>query len=236
MSYLTSVAPPPPVIQSVDEFVQNYGVKMCVYGRAGLGKTTLIRTLPNPIIISSEQGLLSLKGANLPMLRPVFNLTDLKAHYALLNTPAMRQQFQSVAIDSLSDVAEVILYDEKQKTKNGQKAYGEMNEQVLADVFRAFRNLQGYNVYFTAKEEWDKDEQTGMQMYRPSMPGKVLTRELPFAFDELFRYEVGRDANGQEWRALRTRPTPNVEAKDRSGRLNEYEWPDLGQIITKMLG
>jgi len=32
------------------------GVKILVYGQAGAGKTTLITTLPNPIILSAEGG------------------------------------------------------------------------------------------------------------------------------------------------------------------------------------
>lgn len=38
------------------------GVKVLVYGQAGAGKTHLIRTLPHPVILSAEGGLLSLHG------------------------------------------------------------------------------------------------------------------------------------------------------------------------------
>ena len=41
------------------------GVKLLVYGAAGAGKTYLIKTLPDPIILSAEAGLLSLKGSDL---------------------------------------------------------------------------------------------------------------------------------------------------------------------------
>jgi len=37
------------------------GINVLVYGRAGVGKTTLIRTAPKPIIISIERGLLPLR-------------------------------------------------------------------------------------------------------------------------------------------------------------------------------
>ena len=39
------------------------GLKVLVYGHAGAGKTTLAASMPNPIIISAEGGLLSIKDA-----------------------------------------------------------------------------------------------------------------------------------------------------------------------------
>jgi septin family protein len=43
-------------------------MKILVYGQAGAGKTTLIKTLPNPVIISAEAGLLSLRDHELPFV------------------------------------------------------------------------------------------------------------------------------------------------------------------------
>ena len=42
--------------------IESSGVKVLVYGQAGSGKTTLIRTAPAPLILSAEAGLLSLAG------------------------------------------------------------------------------------------------------------------------------------------------------------------------------
>ena len=44
------------------------GVKLLVYGAAGVGKTALIATLPSPIVLSAEGGLLSLQSADLPYI------------------------------------------------------------------------------------------------------------------------------------------------------------------------
>jgi RecA-family ATPase len=45
--------------------VSSNGIKVLVYGHAGAGKTTLGATMPVPIIISAEGGLLSIKDAGL---------------------------------------------------------------------------------------------------------------------------------------------------------------------------
>ena len=45
------------------------GLKVLVYGQAGCGKTTLSKTLPTPVVLSAEGGLLSLKDDNIPYLQ-----------------------------------------------------------------------------------------------------------------------------------------------------------------------
>ncbi len=44
------------------------GVKFIVYGPSRAGKATLIKSLPNPIILSAESGLLSIQDSNLPYI------------------------------------------------------------------------------------------------------------------------------------------------------------------------
>ena len=45
------------------------GVKLLVYAQAGAGKTSLIPTLPNPVVLSAEGGLLSIADADVPLSR-----------------------------------------------------------------------------------------------------------------------------------------------------------------------
>jgi ABC-type lipoprotein export system ATPase subunit len=56
------------------------GVKMLVYGQAGAGKTTLVATLPAPIVLSAEGGLLSIQDANLPYIE-ISNMESLREAY-----------------------------------------------------------------------------------------------------------------------------------------------------------
>jgi len=208
------------------------GQKILVYGQAGAGKTTLIRTLPNPIVLSAEGGLLSIQDADLPYLE-IASMDDLREAWVWLGTPEGRE-YASVALDSISEIAEVCLNAEKKATKDPRQAYGAMQEQ-MADIIRAFRDLPGRHVLMTAKLEKSQDEM-GRILYAPSMPGNKTGQSLPYFFDEVLALRVERDGEGVTQRALMCDSDGLWLAKDRSGKLDAWEAPDLGAIIAKIGG
>jgi phage nucleotide-binding protein len=208
------------------------GVKILVYGGAGSGKTTLIGTLPDPIIISAEAGLLSLADLDIPYIE-VTNMDSLKEAYQFVASKEANE-FKSVAIDSISEIAEVVLSAEKKIAKDVRQAYGQLQEQVT-DLIRAFRDLSGKNVYMSAKMEKQQDE-SGRILYGPSMPGTKLGQHLPYYFDEVFCLRVEKDEEGKTIRMLQTEADPSYGAKDRSGKLDPWEKADLSFIINKISG
>ena len=128
---------------------------------------------------------------------------------------------------------------EKKRMVNGKlvdprQAYGAMQEQ-MTDLIRAFRDLPGRHVYMTAKLDKATDEQ-GRILYAPSMPGNKTGQQLPYFFDEVFALRVEKDAEGQPVRAIMTQSDGLWLAKDRSGKLDAWEAPDLGAIIAKIGG
>jgi len=207
------------------------GVKLLCYGMAGSGKTSLIPTLPNPVVLSAEGGLLSIAGANLPFIE-VSDYKTLMEAYDWLTSSEEAAQFESVAIDSISEIAEVVLNHEKKIAKDPRQAYGAMQEQ-MADIIRAFRDISGKHVYMTAKCEKTADE-TGKILYSPSMPGNKTGQALPYFFDEVLALRVEKDSEGVSQRALMCDSDGLWLAKDRSGRLAQWEAPDLGAIIAKI--
>jgi phage nucleotide-binding protein len=209
------------------------GVKLLVYGQAGAGKTSLIRTLPNPVVLSAEGGLLSIQDADLPFIE-VSTMEDLQEAYAWAKDSDEAKGFESVALDSISEVAEVVLQHELKRNKDGRAAYGELNT-VMQELIRAFRDLPGKHVYMSAKLEKSQDEM-GKLLYNPSMPGKSLTQGLPYFFDEVLALRVERDAEGKTQRAIMCDSDGVWLAKDRSGKLEAWEAPDLGAIIAKIGG
>jgi hypothetical protein len=208
-------------------------VKLLVYGQAGAGKTSLIPTLPTPVILSAEGGLLSIADTNLPFIE-ITSMDDLREAYKWLNSSAEAAEFESVALDSISEIAEVVLNAEKKINKDPRAAYGAMQEQ-MADIIRGFRDLPGKHVYMSAKLEKTQDEM-GRVLYAPSMPGNKTGQSLPYFFDEVLALRVEKDAEGNTRRALMTDGDGLWLAKDRSGKLEVWEDADLGGIIKKIGG
>ena len=140
------------------------GVKVLVYGQAGAGKTTLLATLPDVVVMSAEAGLLSIADADLPYIE-IKSIADLRDAYAWARDSDEAKQFKSVGIDSISEIAEVVLAYEKKASKDPRQAYGQMQEE-MAEIIRAFRDLPGRNIYMSAKVEKTQDEM-GRMLYAP---------------------------------------------------------------------
>jgi hypothetical protein len=208
-------------------------VKFLGYGPAKIGKTRAISTLPNPITLSCEGGLLVLKDYDLPYIE-IRNVKDVYDAYEWLTSSEEAKGFESVALDSITEIAEVVLASEKTKTEGGKKvhgmrAYGEMADKV-GDLLRAFRDLPSHHVYFSAQMEKSTDE-LGAVLYAPAMPGSKFAQKLPFFFDEVFAFRM---EGGH--RAILTSTDGVWTAGDRSGKLDQWEPPDLGAIIRKIAG
>lgn len=211
--------------------LKNGKLKVLVYGQAGAGKTTLIRTLPSPVVVSAEAGLLPLSGSDIPYIE-VKSLADVQEALAWAQSSQEAAQFESIALDSISEIGEVVLAYEMGKTNDPRKAYGEMQVAVTSAI-KAFRDLGSLHVYFSSKLEKQQDEM-GRVLYYPSMPGNKLAQGIPYHFDEVLALRVERDDSGSIQRALMCDSDGLWLAKDRSGKLDPWEAPDLGAIITKV--
>lgn len=209
------------------------GVKVLVYGQAGAGKTSLIPGLPSPLILSAEAGLLSISDTDLPVAE-IGSMADLEEAYSWLSLSDDAKQYKSIALDSISEIAEVVLSSEKKASKDPRQAYGAMQEK-MAEIIRAFRDLPGRHIYMSAKLEKSQDEM-GRILYSPSMPGNKTGQALPYFFDEVLALRVEKDDEGRTQRALMCDSDGLWLAKDRSGRLDAWEAPDLGAVIAKIGG
>lgn len=192
------------------EFV---GVKCIIYGGAGVGKTRTIATAPSPIIISAEEGLLSLMEVEIPYIE-VKTLQDLDDAYNLLKKDAGKT-YKTIGLDSLSEIAETLIAQELPKHKDGRQAYAAL-AQAMLPMLKKFRDLKGVNTVFSCKKIDVKDEETGTVTTELMLPGNVLSNQVPYIVDELFYMDV--DRKGIPF--LQVKPSRKVFAKDRSGALD----------------
>lgn len=223
-------------LTSTAQAAKDNGVKALVFGVAGSGKTTLAATFGDipTVVISCESGLLSIADSNLPVIE-VASMADLFEAYRFLTETDDGKQFKAIVIDSVSEIAEVLLAEEKKTSKDARAAYGNTSERMM-ELLRAFRDMQGKHVLFISKLEKVKDEMTGAFMYGPSMPGQRLGQAIPYLVDEVFAMRVEKDTENNTVRLLQTTPDLQWQAKDRSGKLLPYEPPNMHHIISKITG
>ena len=191
-------------------------VKLLVYGAAGVGKTVLCSTAPKPIIISAEKGLLSLADKEVDVLE-INSISELEQAFKIVKTG----DWETVCLDSISEIAEVVLAEYKELVTDGRQAYGQLNDE-MTKVIRKFRGLN-VNVVLTAKELMEE------KYSRPSMPGKTLTSSIPYFFDLVLYMKSTKNE-----RVLYTRDNFTYNAKDRSGKLDSKEAPNLTEIFEKV--
>ena len=206
-------------------------VKVLVYGDAGTGKTRLCATVPKPIILSAEAGLLSLAQENIPVIE-LKTIQDVIETFEFLTESEEGKKYETICLDSISEVGEVFLNTLKKQHSDARQAYGMLAED-MTNLIRKFRDIHNKNVYFTAKSVKVEDE-NGITGFRPGLPGKTLLNNLPFFFDEVFALKIGKLEDGSEYNYLQTKAEMKYVAKDRSGCCEPIERPDLGRIFEKI--
>lgn len=221
-------------ITSIKKLVHSNGIKCLVHGPSGAGKTTLCCTTGEPtLIISAESGLLSVRDApDYIRAAEIETLDDLEELYEFLVEDEC-ETFKWVALDSITEIAERVLFFEKGEAKDPRQAYGKLTDRMM-DLLRRFRDLRGYHVIMSCKQSRITPD-SGPSFYGPMMPGQQLPQQIPYLFDEVFALRVEEDEEGEKYRVLQTQRDGKYEAKDRSGELDLFEEPNLKKLAKKIL-
>lgn len=202
------------------------------YAPAGYGKTSAIETLVGaaPLVLTSDHaGLLPLAGHEIETAI-LENASDLSSAYRCAVEHASEDVW--VVVDDLTEIAEIVLADELEKTDHGMKAYGEMANKVIGFI-RALRKLP-CGLYVTAHQSEVRDEGTGRLKFGPGLPGQKMAQRIPHLFDEVFTIRIGEDAEGNERRVFQTSADERHYCKDRSGALEKAEPINLANIASKI--
>lgn len=230
-------------IKKTSDIAQRRFISLVV-GPSGVGKTSLARTLPEPheniLIISAEAGLLCLKGTDIDVAEvdPSSPSKSLETIYEALQTKEFKAKYKYVFIDSLTEIAQLIVAELKRdphwgNAKNALAMWGKFND-IMTMIIKSYRDMPDYSVIFTCLSAQDKD---GLEMVDVfNLPGSQLKSNLKAFFDLVLHYNIFVDEEGNKHRKLITDAAESVLAKDRSGSLEAYEEADLSVIINKVLG
>tara|TARA_R110000824_G_scaffold354575_2_gene541699 strand:- start:685 stop:1389 length:705 start_codon:yes stop_codon:yes gene_type:complete len=215
--------------------VMAQGIKMLIFGAAGSGKTVMCATAKEPtLIISTEGGLLSIKDA--PNTIQIVECNTSADVAEILTYLESNKRPPWICVDSISEIGEVVLKEERAKSPGDQrKPYGEL-AQIMEVFIKRFRDLPDTHVVMTAKLDSVQDGASNAMLYGPGMPGQKTGKALPYMFDLVGALQVHKDNEGKLIRTLQTNRDGQWDAKDRSGKLDIYELPNLAHIKSKILG
>jgi hypothetical protein len=153
-------------------------------------------------------------------------------HTYLTQNPKL---YDTVFIDSLSEIGEVALSEAKASTKDGRAAYMIMAE-TIAGMIKAFNELH-CTVIMIAQEERVASEMIGQvdYLYSCAVPGKAFASKVPYKLDFVFCLRA-RSSEGDDKieRAFQTGPNGDYLAKSRSQRLETFEVADWSEIFKKL--
>ena len=220
-------------IVSPDSCVNQQGVKILVYGAAGAGKTTLCGTAPGKkLMIDMESGLLSVRDSqDIDVIQVKEAKEIIEIGEALKNGELV---YDTVCLDSISEMSEILLNFEKARHKDPRMAYGNVQE-TCTNVMRAYRDLHMHVVFVSKMEKMNVDN---VMQYEPKMVGTKLGQSITYFFDEVLALRVIEEQDDAgaivKNRWLQTDVGQGYTAKDRSGKLDGFETPNLTSVIDKL--
>ena len=205
-------------------------VKCVVYGGAGVGKTRLCATAPNPIIISAESGLLSLADVECDYIE-VKTQKDFDDTFRWAKSSAEAANYDTICLDSLSEICETLLERIVGDYKDVRQAYQAL-AMSMVPVLRKYRDLPKKHTLFTSKLIIVEDEDSGKVTEELMLPGRVLPNQVPYMVDELFKLKINR----KNETVMQTKPDRTSFCKDRSGALaNDILKPNMTEIIETIM-
>lgn len=208
------------------DFAQQFGAKCIIYGPPGSAKTPIINTAPRPVLLATEPGLLSMRNSNVPTwIAP--NKARIDEFFKWYeNSSEAAKNFDTLAIDSTSQMCDIALSESK--AKHGLAQYGEMADYVYPYLERLYFR-QNAHMYLIAKEEFANG------VKRPFYPGQYLPKQIPHKYDCVLRLARVPIPMYGEQLAFQCNGSIDIIARNRTGTLNDFEPPDFSAIVRKVM-
>ena len=219
-------------LRPAKEFAVQFGFKSIIYGPPGSGKTPLLNTASRPLLLACEPGLLSMRNSNIPTYQ-AYDVKSIDEFFAWFFNSAETKNFDTLGVDSVSQMADIYLQDALKHNKHGLKAYGEMAtltmEQLRSVYFTRYKHT-----YLIAKETVINDE-NGFKMKKPYFPGQQLPVEIPHMYDAILHLGIHNISSAGQQKSFQCVGSSDILARDRTGSLAEYEPPDFGKLVEKAM-
>jgi len=151
-------------------------------------------------------------------------------------------KYKTIFLDSLTVASRMCFawaeHQPEAFNKQGQKdllgVYGTLGREMMQFVGR-LQHARMNNIVFVCLLE-EKEDDFKRKSWQLQLEGSKTPRELPGVVDELITLAIIRPDDGEPYRAFVTNPDNpfGFPAKDRSGRLDAMEPPDLGRLFNKL--
>lgn len=215
--------------------------RVVIYGGHGIGKSTLASQFPNPIFISTEDGLDSLDVTSFPKATNIKDVVD-----SIKTLIKEDHDFKTVVVDSVDWLVEPLIVSNVESTHEAKDlAYGK-GQMLVAEEFReilqgldVLRHKRGMNVVLIAHAAVVKFEDPRTEpydRYQPKLPNRcnALLQEwadvIAFAAFKVIIRKSDTGFNNQKTRGVTTGErllhfveNPAYAAKNRYGCPTEIE-------------
>ena len=258
-----------PIILADQRLAAPRSIKGCIFGKSGIGKTSLLWTLDpaTTLFMDLEAGDLAIEGWAGDTIRPrtwdecrdfaVFigganpalrdNQPYSQAHHdavvTRLGAPDQLDRYHTVFIDSITVAGRLCFqwakgqpeaFSDKTGKPDIRGAYGLHGREMIAWLTH-LQHTRSKNIWFVGILD-EKLDDFNRKQFVPQIDGAKTGLELPGIVDEVISMVELRDDDGAPYRAFvcQTLNPYGFPAKDRSGRLDMIEPPDLGRLMDKI--
>ena len=252
------------LISRKDRKLEKRGTKIAIVGKSGVGKTTLLFSLPakETIFIDLEAGDLAVDEWDGIALQPQ-TWNDCQTLAALIGGPdpaalenssysvkhfeekrnahpelyEQLQKMKYVFVDSLTHTGR-LSFQKASSTDNGRrdarKAYGDHGQQMIKFLLQLQRARRMHIIFLSILNQ--RIDDNGLKSFNIQIEGSKTGEELPGIVDELITMTIMDEFTPNPYRAFvcKTLNEYGYPAKDRAGKLDVLEKPDLGALIKKL--
>lgn len=159
--------------------------------------------------------------------------------------PAQLAKYDTYFVDSLTVLSRLCFawcktqpqaFSEKTGKPDNRGAYGQLGQEMITALTHLQHVRDKHVIYVAILEE--KTDDFNRRFYQLQLEGSKTALELPGVLDEVVTLAILKADDGTNYRGFVTRADNpfGYPSKDRSGRLDAIEEPDLGKLIAKCLG